>query len=184
MTAIFPIAWPLSEIKPELLIFAPNGKETVISHEVSPKTAIAKLNESGFLSLPRIVFIAHGFWNNSKTQWLHDMKDKMIELDPPEQTVVIVGWGRGAELAAFKYPQAAVNVEPVGVWLAPYVLELKKKIGNKIKIWGIGHGLGAHLMGIAARNTCVRNSSAFSRITGMNSLFFNLLSFLVWLRQT
>jgi hypothetical protein len=160
MTVQLPTPWSLNEIKPELFVYGPNNESTVISHEVNAKTAIAKLKESGFLSHPQIVFIAHGFWSNAKTQWLQDMKDKMIELT--DQTVVIVGWGKGAELPAFKYPQSAANIEPIGVWLAAYVLEIKKKIGNKIKIWGIGHGLGAHLMGIAGRNC-----SAFSRITGV-----------------
>ncbi|CAG2121837.1 unnamed protein product [Medioppia subpectinata] len=97
---------------------------------------------------------------------MHEMKDKMLE--ESEQTIAIVGWGKGSELAAFKYPQAAVNVEPIGVWLAGYVLEIKKKIGMKIKIWGIGLGLGAHLMGIAGRNSAVKNCASFARITGLD----------------
>ena len=162
---VIPPPMTLEEIRPEILVFGPNGGQPfVVPLEMNPQKAVSKLKDAGLLSLPRIVFITHGFWGNSNTKWMHEMKNKMLE--ESEQTIAIVGWGKGSELAAFKYPQAAVNVEPIGVWLAGYVLEIKKKIGMKIKIWGIGLGLGAHLMGIAGRNSSVKNCASFARITG------------------
>ncbi|CAG2168797.1 unnamed protein product [Oppiella nova] len=162
-----PLPMPLEEIKPEILVYGPNGGQPfVVALDMNPQKAVTKLKDVGLLSLPRIVFITHGFWGNSQTKWMHEMKDKMLE--ESEQTIAIVGWGKGSELAAFKYSQAAVNVEPIGVWLAGYVLEIKKKIGMKIKIWGIGLGLGAHLMGIAGRNSAVKNCASFARITGLD----------------
>ena len=150
---------PLSEIQPEIIAYGPNGAMVTIDHETNSKTMIAKLKEAQLLEFPQVVFITHGFWGNARSKWIHDLKQKF--LDAEDQTFIIIGWGKGAELAAYKYAQAASNAEPVGKWLGNHILELKRKIGNKIKIWGIGEGIGAHIMGLAGRL-----SHAFARITG------------------
>lgn len=149
----------LDEIEPELIAYGPAGTMVTIDHKVDSKSMVQTLKKENLLEFPRVVFITHGFWGNSKSRWIHDLKAKFLE--ESDQTFIIVGWGKGAELAAYKYPQVVANVEPVGRWLSNHILELKRKIGNKIKIWGIGEGIGAHVMGIAGRN-----SHAFTRITG------------------
>lgn len=132
---MFP-AMPLSEIQPEMVAYGPNGAMVTIDHETNPKTMISKLKEAQLLEFPRVVIITHGFWGNTRSKWIHDLKERF--LTESDQTFIIIGWGKGAELAAYKYAQAASNAEPVGKWLGNHILELKRKIGNKIKIWGIG----------------------------------------------
>lgn len=127
---------PLSEIQPEMVAYGPNGAMVTIDHETNPKTMISKLKEAQLLEFPRVVIITHGFWGNTRSKWIHDLKERF--LTESDQTFIIIGWGKGAELAAYKYAQAASNAEPVGKWLGNHILELKRKIGNKIKIWGIG----------------------------------------------
>ncbi|KAF7494123.1 putative phospholipase A1 magnifin [Sarcoptes scabiei] len=156
----------LEEIQPELVAYGPNGDMLTISHDVSSKKAFQMLKEANLLEFPRIVFMVHGFWGSSKSKWIHDLKQKFLE--ESDQTFVIVGWGKGAELPAFKYPQAVANVEPVARWFSNHVLELKRKnITKNIskgKIWGIGEGIGAHIVGLAGR----WSQHAFDRITGLD----------------
>lgn len=156
---MFP-AMPISEIQPEIIAYGPEGVMVTIDHQMNSKTLVQKLKEAQLFEYSRVVFITHGFWGNSRSKWIHELKQKF--LDESDQTFIIVGWGKGAELPAYKYAQAASNAEPVGRWLANHILEMKRKIGNKIKIWGIGEGIGAHLLGLAGRL-----SHAFTRITGL-----------------
>ncbi|CAG2182613.1 unnamed protein product, partial [Oppiella nova] len=88
------------------------------------------------------------------------IKDELLRHS--DQTVALVGWSRGAHLLPVRYRQAAANTETVGVWLAGYVQQMNLSIVG-IEIWGIGHSLGAHVIGIAGRN-----SRAFARITGLD----------------
>ena len=149
----------LQEIEPELYVFGPNDLNVVFDHKTDPKTMIAKMKEGQYFEFPRLVMLTHGFWGNSKSKWMHDLKDRFIA--ESDQTFIIIGWGKGADFGAYKYAQSVANVEPLGKWLGALTLEMKRKVGNKIKIWGIGEGIGAHIMGIAGRI-----SHAFHRITG------------------
>jgi hypothetical protein len=97
------------------------------------------------------------------------MKDAMLsetaaEADPyaADQLIILVGWGNGADLLAIEYLQAGANIKPVGDWLAPIAAAIADH-SPKLTIWGVGHSLGAHLLGIAGRK-----SGVFDRITGLD----------------
>ncbi|XP_046916130.2 phospholipase A1 [Dermatophagoides farinae] len=156
----------LEEIQPELIAYGPNGDMITIQHDVPAKKAFQLLKDGNMLEFPRIVFITHGFWGSARSKWIHDLKQKFFE--ESDQTFIILGWGKGAELPAFKYAQAVANVEIVAKWFSNYVLELKRKnITKNISkgsIWGIGEGIGAHIMGLAGR----WSQHAFNRITGLD----------------
>lgn len=156
----------LEEIQPELIAYGPSGDIITIEHNVPSKKAFQMLKEANMLEFPRIVFVTHGFWGSARSKWIHDLKAKFFQ--ESDQTFIIVGWGKGAELPAFKYAQAVANVEPVAKWFSNHVLELKRKnITKNIhkgKIWGIGEGIGAHIMGLAGR----WSQHAFDRITGIS----------------
>ena len=152
-------ALPWTEIAPEMIAYGPGDVMLTIDHTINSKAMIQKMKDANLFDYDRVVFIIHGFWGNSRSKWIHDLKDKFLA--ESDQTFVIIGWGKGAELPAYKYAQAVSNAEPVGKWLGNNILEMKRKIGNKIKIWGIGEGIGAHIMGHAGRL-----SHAFWRITG------------------
>lgn len=157
---------PLDEIQPELIAYGPNGDMLTISHDISSKKAFEMLKAANMLEFPRIVFCVHGFWGSARSKWIHDLKGKFFE--ESDQTFIIVGWGKGAELPAFKYPQAVANVEVMAKWLSNHVLELKRKNItkniHKSKMWAIGEGIGAHICGLAGR----WSQHAFDRITGLD----------------
>lgn len=156
----------LEEIQPELIAYGPSGEMITIQHDISAKKAFQLLKDGNMLEFPRVVFITHGFWGSARSKWIHDLKQKFF--DESDQTFIILGWGKGAELPAFKYAQAVANVEVVAKWFSNYVLELKRKNITKTiskgSIWGIGEGIGAHIMGLAGR----WSQHAFNRITGMS----------------
>ncbi|XP_070562333.1 uncharacterized protein [Ptychodera flava] len=60
------------------------------------------------------------------------------------------------------YHRAAATTQPVGEWLGDVAKEIKKEKPG-IKIHGVGHSLGAHLLGKAGRS-----SGVFSRITALD----------------
>jgi hypothetical protein len=155
-----PKPWDLSKIEPQIVVFRKNKEKIVITHEMSEEMAINSLIESELLPTNRIIFIAHGFLTTQHKQWLHSMKDLMIE--ERDQTVCIIGWGNGADIGILKYEQASANALAVGQWLAKYAKALRQRF-NDLYIWGLGHSLGAHLMGMSGRE-----SQVFDRITGLD----------------
>ncbi|XP_070571895.1 pancreatic lipase-related protein 2-like [Ptychodera flava] len=92
--------------------------------------------------------------------WMKDMQNLMVEEDPT-QTVIRCDWKQGAAWH-ISILQTAATTQSVGEWLGDVAKKIKvKKPG--IKIHGVGHSLGAHLLGKAGRS-----SGVFSRITGLD----------------
>jgi hypothetical protein len=113
----------------------------------------------------RVVFVTHGFKDSVESRGMHVLKNALLASPQPKppQTVVLVGWGGGANLPHLEYKKAAGNIRSIGAWLGDVVEELRR-MHPRLKIWGIGHSLGAHLMGYAAR----KSSGGFDRITGLD----------------
>jgi len=194
-----PHPWDIKKIQPELHVYRQNQKRVVINYYTSPEDAVNELMRENMLPTSRFIFITHGFESNIDNKWLHDMKNGIISKD--NQTVAIVGWGKGSDIGLSNYKQAAANTQAVGEWLAGYAKAIKNyksylgifdqipdpdsnisfrrvsslqnlvstsigdnvDISSNIEIWGIGHSLGAHLMGKAGRT-----SKIFNRITGLD----------------
>ena len=142
---------------------------------------------------PRVVFIVHGYRDTGYADWMHSMKNAMIE--ERNQTVVIVDWaegnqitktnalylymehklkpifpGAGANRPDYDYKQSFVNIKPMGTWLSELIKEIRT-IKPSVYIWGVGHSIGAHLLGVAGRY----NVPDFNRITGKtDKLSFNV----------
>ncbi len=154
-----PNPWDVSYIKPKIMVFRKDLMPLTINYDTDVNTAVDQLKSDGFLPSKRIIFITHGFLDDIDTKWLHEMKDELLKVS--DQTVALVGWGRGADVLPLRYRQSVANIETVGVWLSSYISQINRTI-NGVEIYGIGHSLGAHLIGIAGRN-----SYAFSRITGL-----------------
>lgn len=103
----------------------------------------------------RVIFITHGFLSGDDEEWLIEMRDALLYVE--DQIVAIVGWKGGADFTSnfFQepnvYKQAAVNCLAVGKWVgqvATWLHTAMKRQGGGY-LWGIGHSLGAHLMGMA-----------------------------------
>lgn len=158
-----PTPWDIETIQPKLVFYRNYNKEFTVEYNMEPKTVAIQLNESEMLNTERLTLITHGFHNNFDTDWLHNYKDKILNLNNDkikDKTVAILGWGNGADILVFRYRQAAANVLTVGNWLAKYV-KMIKDVKPDIKLYGIGHSLGAHVFGVAGRV-----SKSFDRITG------------------
>ena len=159
---------PVEKIKPELKVYRKGCSEQSIQFS-TPDQVASSLHEL-FSGETMIIFIIHGFLNNIKTQWMHTMKEAILwqkEKEKEQVIVVLVGWGNGAGIGTFYY-QAAANTEAVGKWLGEVSSRLmgliRPRAGHKPRIWGVGHSLGAHVLGIAGRNS----SKSFDRITGLD----------------
>ena len=155
-----PQPWAVDYIQPILKVFRTGLQPMTITYDTEPDKAVDSLREGNYLSTSRIIFVAHGFQNSIDSDWMTTIKDQLIRQS--DQTIALVGWGRGADLLPIRYRQSAANVESVGVWLASYAQQINHSI-HGMEIWGIGHSLGAHVMGVAGRN-----SYCFNRITGIS----------------
>lgn len=155
-----PEPYPMSQIEPELIAYRKNRTKTEFKFNVSPEQVLDLMLENDLLAKSRCVFITHGFRSDKHKDWLHSMKDRMIE--ERDQTVVIVGWGGGADIGILNYEQASANALAVGHWLSAYLTEIHHRF-PEIILWGLGHSLGAHLMGRTGRECGVMH-----RITGLD----------------
>ncbi|CAL8100499.1 unnamed protein product [Orchesella dallaii] len=160
-----PIPWDIKEIQPELHIYSNKLGDThdIIKYDEDIPTAVLRLQHANLLETTELIFIAHGFENDVTTPWVPEMKDRILKATP-QATVFLVSWGGGASIGILKYSQAAANTQTVGAWLGLVTHEIRKTINvDGIKIYGIAHSLGSHLMGLAGRQ-----SQAFDRITGLD----------------
>lgn len=158
-----PQPYPIGEIAPVLQAFEQGKKPMTLNYGVTPSEAVDRLNRNRFLGSRQVVFLVHGFKGDLRTDWMEQMKDAIITKEAEKGvtvTVILVGWGNGAMLSLLHYWQAAGNTQAVGAWLAKYVTALK---GRGIKTWGIGHSLGAHVLGRAGRD-----SGGLGRITALD----------------
>jgi hypothetical protein len=159
--------WHLARIKPTLRIFTndmvggANAYEEV-TFEEDPDTFITRLRRLRiFERTTQMVFITHGFIHDVNIYWLIEMKDALLGVE--DMAVVFIGWGGGSNIGIDRYPHAVRNIEAVGCWVGNYAREIKR-FKSDYKLWGIGHSLGAHLIGFAGK--CSMRS--FDRITGLD----------------
>lgn len=155
-----PGPWEISRIRPKLRLFRRDKQPIEITWKDFPDEVVGKFEHYGAFESTRIVFLTHGFIHHIDVDWMNDMKNAMLEHE--DMTVVVVGWGGGANIGVDRYEQAAKNIESVGCWLANHLREIKRRKPNTY-LWGVGHSLGAHLMGFAGK--C---SQSFDRITGLD----------------
>ena len=150
-------------IQPTLTAYRKDSDECVnLLFPLEQFVGVKKLSEKGFLSdTNEVILIVHGFLSDSNVEWMHDMRKAL--LDVKDRLVLLAGWGKGAAIGSQPYALAAVNIRTVSTWLASFISELQKSLKNPY-IWGIGHSLGAHLMGQTGRKCDFR----FDRITGLD----------------
>ncbi|XP_012534382.2 phospholipase A1 [Monomorium pharaonis] len=103
-----------------------------------------------------VFFIVHGFISSANAT---NFRNLASELSQKGNTVFVVDWSQGActdgipivKLA--EYPQAVKNTREIGNRIANYTTALLKKCNVPIEnIKYIGHSLGAHVSGFAAKN--------------------------------
>ena len=174
-------ASPIDEIQPELRVCTKGRPNESIKYDNRGPNPVARelvnyiepLIEQNVIASQKqikIIFIVHGFRSDINTPWMEAMRKTILRRENKRGVVVIVGWGRGSNLHFWQYSKAAANIKPVGKWLGEVVNRLTSGIHSKRcitinpLIWGVGHSLGAHLLGIAGRNS----NGSFDRISGLD----------------
>ncbi|ODM97890.1 Pancreatic triacylglycerol lipase, partial [Orchesella cincta] len=155
----------IKEIQPTISVYSPTGNpkcfRLVGGGTGTTRDIVALSNGQGAFDSERIIFIVHGFKDNENTEWLHVMKNALVK--ERQQTVVIFGWGGGSDLPNINYKKALANIQTSAIWLGEIITELRK-MKPSAYIWGIGHSLGSHLLGLAGRSS----PGAFDRITALD----------------
>lgn len=118
------------------------------------------LDGSGFDGAKKTFFITHGYLNSGNETWMADLKDAI--LGKVDGNVLIVDWGHGANEP--NYLQAASNTRVVGREIALLGAGLIRDHGaSAARYHFLGHSLGAHISGYAARNI-----TGVDRVTAMD----------------
>ncbi|XP_011157666.2 pancreatic triacylglycerol lipase [Solenopsis invicta] len=123
----------------------------------------------------RTVIIVHGFLSHSQETWISDMEQALLEWD--DVNVVIIDWSAGGN--TLNYYKAVVNTRIVGYQVSKFIEHVTNatinnaRDGSDVINWGplhlIGHSLGAHICGFAAKELKKRqNRWTVSRITGLD----------------
>jgi hypothetical protein len=156
----YPTSWTVEYIQPKLHVFRRNREVLILPHQISSVALAITLDLNDYLTAPRLVFVTHGFRNTMDTPWMAQMKDAL--LNESDQTVILLGWGAGADLYPVRYLQAAANIQSVAEWLSGHLSAIGL-LKPDLVMWGVGHSLGAHLIGIAGRK-----SGKLSRISALD----------------
>ncbi|XP_013414959.1 phospholipase A1-like [Lingula anatina] len=151
---------PVDKIKPTLFLNKHDQGELKVEYQTTVAETVDKMRQDGFLATSKLVFIVHGYRDNAHSGWLVEAKDNLLE-ENPDQTVVLVDWSRGADTVI--YPWAAADTATVGAWLGEVADGVRSKF-PEMKIWSVGHSLGAHLVGSAGRHS----KGAIHRVTGLD----------------
>ncbi|RLU22965.1 hypothetical protein DMN91_005243 [Ooceraea biroi] len=110
----------------------------------------------------RTVIIVHGFLSHGQETWISNLEEALLEWD--DVNVVVVDWSAGSN--TWNYYKAAVNTRIVGY-------QISNSEEPNVSNWGplhlIGHSLGAHICGFAAKELKkIRNRWTVQRITGLD----------------
>ncbi|KAI4502880.1 hypothetical protein M0802_001924 [Mischocyttarus mexicanus] len=116
----------------------------------------------------RTIIIVHGFLSHSDEEWIIEMEKALLQWN--DVNVVVVDWSAGGN--TWNYYKAAVNTKIVGYQISKF-LEHIINATTVTSNWGtihlIGHSLGAHICGFAAKEFKKRQSNwIIHRITGLD----------------
>ncbi|XP_072758077.1 pancreatic triacylglycerol lipase [Anoplolepis gracilipes] len=121
----------------------------------------------------RTVIIVHGFLAHGKEEWISNMEKALLQWD--DVNVVVIDWSAGGN--TWNYYKAAVNTKIVGYQISKFIEHVTNATisneGSDTRNWGslylIGHSLGAHICGMAAKELKQRqNRWTVHRITGLD----------------
>lgn len=161
----------------------PNGSDALdvqflLSSRKQPRRVQVVLGEqfglewTDFKIERRTAIIVHGFLSHGQETWIRDMERALLEWD--DVNVVTIDWSAGGN--TWNYYKAAVNTRIVGYQVSKFIEHVTNATINNapdVKSWGtlhlIGHSLGAHICGFAARELKKRrNGWTVQRITGLD----------------
>ncbi|XP_067950527.1 inactive pancreatic lipase-related protein 1-like [Watersipora subatra] len=132
---------PIERVGTVFLLYTPDSK--TVGQQLDYKDRGVSIGKTSFNPLYPTKFVIHGFSQNEKELWLHQMKDALLTTGP--LNVIIVGWGEGASIP--DYPKAVANTRLVARQIKLLIDLLVKKGLNLDNVHLIGHSLGAHISG-------------------------------------
>ncbi|XP_032679658.1 phospholipase A1-like [Odontomachus brunneus] len=121
----------------------------------------------------RTIIIVHGFLSQGDAEWVKDMEKAFLQWN--DVNVIVIDWSAGSN--TWNYYKAAVNTRIVGYRISKLIEHLVNTTINEkgpdTSNWGslhlIGHSLGAHICGFAAKELKKRHSKwLVQRITGLD----------------
>jgi len=152
----WPKPYTLDKVQPTFLVRYRNGQQAFnITNNDQIQDMVTRIHQEGLIK-NRVLFVIHGYQNNIDTPWLYTTSDALLSVE--DDTVIVIGWGKGADLV--NYLQAASNTQTVSAAVALAAKKLKE-IASPYT-YCIGHSLGAHTCGQAGK------IFKFDRISGLD----------------
>lgn len=116
----------------------------------------------------KTIIIVHGFLSHSNEKWISEMEKAFLKWN--DVNVIVVDWSAGGN--TWNYYKAAINTRTVGYQISRF-LEHITNATTVASDWGtihlIGHSLGAHICGFAAKEFKKKQSNwIIHRITGLD----------------
>ncbi|MGH0185206.1 UNVERIFIED_CONTAM: hypothetical protein FKN15_016772 [Acipenser sinensis] len=105
------------------------------------------------------VMLIHGFLDNSKSDWVTDTCQLLVQVD--DVNCIVVDWKKGGMIT---FTQSAHNVRVVGAEISYFLSVLEqdfKYFSSKVHL--VGHSLGSHIAGEAGKRI-----PGIARITGLD----------------
>ncbi|XP_066581735.1 phospholipase A1-like [Prorops nasuta] len=122
----------------------------------------------------RTVMIVHGFKSNGDEDWVVNMEKAFLQWN--DVNVIVVDWGEGAKHLLGYVTDAFNHTQIVGMKMSQLLEHISNDTAVKeieVDKWGplhlVGHSLGAHICGFAAKQLKARKSTwPLQRITGLD----------------
>lgn len=121
----------------------------------------------------RTIIIVHGFLSHGQESWIESMEKSFLRWG--DVNIVVVDWSAGGN--TWNYYKAAINTKVVGYQIARFLEHIENTTSTLYTLdsssWGplhlVGHSLGAHICGFAAKELKKRQSNwKVERITGLD----------------
>lgn len=169
-----------NKIEPQLILYLndANKTECTLSLNNLPNNQTDHCFQliASHSEINKLVLATHGFLNNIDTNWLHVMKDAILETEP-HSAVMLLGWGRGI-VEIFSYHTAAANTRYMSEALFQLFSGLRQSVprSRNLYLHCAGHSLGSHVCGLTGKLLQSRGGFQFDRISAMDPagpLFFN-----------
>lgn len=177
------LGFPECDLKTKLKIYLPENKELDInatscdidirffpSNETRECLDLLKRRKD----VNKVAMITHGWMQKFEAEWMHKMKDSILEEDTSNGgvAVIIVGWNEDGNTIddLFNYIGIAADTRYIGYGLSLVATEIKKHIPRHISLHCIGHSLGAHVCGFAGKYLRELNNPDYlmDRISGLD----------------
>merc|ERR1712038_811437 len=136
---------------------------TVESSEASEITLECLDKLAQRTDLTKVVFIVHGFQENSGVEWMQEMQRLLNSVDK-QAAVVRVGWGPQVP----DYRQGAGDTRYVGSAIGLLVKTIRSVLGDNVYTHCIGFSLGAQVCGFAGHHVASNTPKKLDRISGLD----------------